>query len=88
MRITATGRLTKSEPEIQNIPGTPAHALEMFYARYGAPKHAHEQWETSGETCPRCEREHVEYCVFDGPGPLSRYLYRCNDCANVWWAED
>lgn len=33
-----TGRLANSQPEIQNIPGTPAHALEMLFARYGTPK--------------------------------------------------
>lgn len=30
-----TGRWRKPEPEIQNLPGTPASALEMLYARYG-----------------------------------------------------
>lgn len=43
-------------------------------------------WETSSESCPKCEREHVEYRVYD-TGPDSRYLYRCNDCKHTWWAE-
>lgn len=30
-----TGRVYKPEPEIQNLPGTPAAKLEMAYAKYG-----------------------------------------------------
>lgn len=33
--MNPTARLTRSQPEIQNLPGTPAHALEMGFARYG-----------------------------------------------------
>lgn len=83
-KLTATGRFP-TEPEMQNLPGTPAHALEMYYARHGA-RRAAEDWETSSESCPKCEREHVEYRVYD-IGPDSRYLYRCNDCNHTWWAE-
>jgi hypothetical protein len=37
-RKSPTGRLTTGEPEIQNLPGTPAHELEMLYARHGTPR--------------------------------------------------
>lgn len=32
-----TGRVTKSEPQTQNLPGTLAHALEMYDAKWGKP---------------------------------------------------
>lgn len=82
-KLTPTGRFP-TNPEMQNLPGSPAHALEMYYARHGAPK---VQWETSAEVCPRCEREHVEYLVID-IGPDGRYLYRCNDCNHTWWGQE
>lgn len=34
-KVSPTGRLVKSQPEIQNLPGTPAHVLEVIAARYG-----------------------------------------------------
>lgn len=34
---TVTGRLTNREPELQNLPGTLAHRLEMYWARHARP---------------------------------------------------
>lgn len=85
MKTTITGRITRNEPEMQNLPDTPAHALETYYARYGA-RRAAADWDASTEVCPKCEREHVKYRVYD-IGPDSRYLYQCNDCGHAWWAE-
>lgn len=83
-QLTATGRFP-SEPEIQNLPGTPAHALEMYFARHGAPRREPE-WEASRETCPRCDGP-TQHQVYDGPG-ASQYRYRCMDCNLAWWADD
>ena len=83
-KLTSTGRFP-TNPEIQNLPGTPAHALEMYYARYGSSsRYRPDPWEPSGGAeCPSCRHEHAEYLVLD-IGPDSRYLYRCKDCDHLW----
>lgn len=87
IKLTPTGRFPTS-PEIQNLPGTPAHALEMYYARHGKSRYPADEWGPShGAECSSCEQAHAEYVVID-IGPDSRYLYRCKDCGNLWWGED
>lgn len=60
----------------KEIPASEIYAAEPY------------EWETSGQTCPKCKREHVEVRSVESPdGGHEDYQYRCNDCNYSWWID-